>query len=71
MSGLTLLALVSAINDATMLVQAATPLVESARAAGKGDDHVFTDEELDAHAVAVGSNIKALRDLAAKQETQS
>lgn len=71
MSGLTLLALVSAINDATMLVQAATPLVEQARAAGKGDDHVFTDEELDAHAVAVGSNIQALRDLAAKQETQS
>lgn len=71
MSGLTLLALVSAINDATMLVQAATPLVEQARAAGKGDDHVFTDEELDAHAVAVGSNIKSLRDLAAKQETQA
>ena len=68
---LTLLALVSAINDATMLVQAATPLVEQARAAGKGDDHVFTDEELDAHAVAVGANVQSLRDLAAKQETQS
>lgn len=71
MGGLTLLALVSAINDATMLVQAATPLVEQARAAGKGDDHVFTDEELDAHAVAVGANVQSLRDLAAKQETQS
>lgn len=68
---LTLLALVSAVNDATMLLQAATPLIESARAAGKGDDHVFTDEELDAHALAVGANVQSLRDLAAKQENQA
>jgi hypothetical protein len=68
---LTLLALVSAVNDATMLLQAATPLIESARAAGKGDDHVFTDAELDAHALAVGANVQSLRDLAAKQENQA
>jgi hypothetical protein len=41
---MTLLAAVSAINDASMLVTALTPLVEQAKAAGLGDDHVFTDE---------------------------
>ena len=57
----TLLQLVSALNDATMVVNAVSPLVAQAKAAGLGDDHEFTDEELEAHAIAVGKNVGDLR----------
>lgn len=58
---LTLLQAVVAINDATTVINALTPLVQQAKAAGLGDDHQFTEAELDAHAAAVGANVERLR----------
>ncbi len=50
---LTVLQAVTAINDATMLVNVLTPLVEKARALGRGDHDPVTDEELDANSAAI------------------
>lgn len=50
---LTVLQAVTAINDASMLVSVLTPLVEKARALGRGDNDPVTDEKLDAGSAAI------------------
>ena len=61
---LTLLEAVSAINDASMLIQALTPLVEAAKAQGK---EVITDEDVDAERAKYAASIIALDSLIAKR----
>lgn len=58
---LTLLEAVTAINDATMLIDVLTPLVAKVKAAGMDEADEIDDSELDAHAAAVGANIASLR----------
>lgn len=50
---LTVLQAVTAINDANALVTVLSPLVEKARALGRGDSDPVTDEELDAKSAAI------------------
>lgn len=58
---ITVLEAVSALNTALAVKDALEPLVAQARAAGLGDDHVFTEDELNAHDAKTVENIKSLR----------
>jgi hypothetical protein len=61
-----LLALISAINDATALANALGPLVQRAMADGKTE---VTEAEVDAAQAHLNLNIQSLKDLIVKAET--
>jgi len=63
---ITLLSAVTMLNDATMLVQTLTPLINQAKALGLGDNDEISADALKAHADQTGANIDELRALIEK-----